>query len=967
MISFASSELDRHHPNGMRVSGLHPRSGVRFFIAVPLFILFFLCICLLLIFLFIHSPTASGDYSVEFVSGDLDGGDPGEDVDLIIQVKNTGDQATRFTLHDPELPEEWSVSWPNGNGKTTSPEENVDHPIRISIPSDHDHARAGVYYFDVTGEYETDGDPEQMQGGVLVEVFVNIVRSVELSADDPSDEGEPGENITIVVQLSNTGNANDSFSFDFQNVSGPSDASPWFSVTDQPYPNDVFIEPGDTEFISLQVSIPEFLPGQSEAKAGLYEVSVWGISNNRPSEMDSVNISLRVEELYKPALSIVQPIRGGIVSPDGTTSIIFDPRITNEGNTNDDILISVPADELSGDKVGWSVTIDSQVEQTYGMDSLSYRDLDVRIFVDGDTEAGAYTIRLRAESQGDTSSIGSLFLYLNLTAADLDVELTQLFPSVDQVNPVDMSEISYIFRIENVGNLDDSYIVAITSNLSTAPYKDWSIELEDKVGGRSHSLEAPAELSGNTIESGILEIGERIDSKIYILPDLNASAGLHETIQLSVTSQTNTSRDWVLNFSIEINLPDLMVNRDPANFSIDPSSDIEIGDSVNVHVHIFNQGTVESGPFTVWFYVSESYSPLRNVGTNFAARIIENLPAGQNTEVVATIDSLDFGKNDIFVYVDKPITEGKNKTYLLGEPSLHGEVLEGNETNNYATLPATYHSEIDHSPDLSIESVDLSTTKPGTECVIEVIVRNSSPYTIPDGFASLQTKVNGTQLSDSKFQDFFVLLDGLAVNATKTVLFKWSIASIDGNHTLDVIITVPGDQTPENNRVTRTVFATHSPPGPDLSVHSIAMANEGWEWLAPNATRTFVVVIRNNGNTEASATLDILLKGDPDVLLAGKDITVGPNDQVTISYDWIPGVIGNFTVIAELRDITPLDAGSADDSKEFEFTVTSGGQRPHLDVDTFIPFPSPVIVFAILQILAILIRRTSSRKTERNS
>jgi len=364
----------------------------------------------------------------QFVSGSNKRSDPGMSVDLSILVRNTGNAEHEFYLDDPSLPIGWVCSWPGGSSKSISADSSSSITIRITIPTDYTKAEAGVYQFQVTGEYEDEGGTTSpIPGSAYLNVTVNTVYGVEVNAEETTDKCEPREYVTYRLEVRNTGNANDTYQLSILKASGYDDAAGWATIQGADPDDKITLSVGVTGFLDVVVDVPDFTPENDEAKAGLFGLKFQAESTNDSGEKDEIVLELDVEELYgvRPWSDIQG--KNETLKENDDTEMTYTISVRNLGNTNDNIVVNVPNDEFSGDKKDWSAKIDGQSSKTLSLASLQQTSVTLNLTIDNKTDPGEYTLNVRAESQGDTSVYAYTTIFINLTKVPIAI--------IDSISP----------------------------------------------------------------------------------------------------------------------------------------------------------------------------------------------------------------------------------------------------------------------------------------------------------------------------------------------------------------------------------------------------------------------------------------------------------------------------------------------------------------------------------------------------
>lgn len=240
---------------------------------------------------------------------------------------------------------------------------------------------------------------------------------VDVNSDETSANEKPGESVRYVLRIKNTGEEDDSYDLTILKASGYSDATMWTRVES----NEIFIKSSRNEMVNVYIDVPEFTPENDEAMPGIYGVKIQAQSQNDTNVQGDINLTIEVEEIYLVGLWSGIPGQQEILEGENTIEMTFTMFVRNLGNTDDDIMVFVPGNELSGEKDGWGAMIGDETTKIYSLSSLSQQSLTLTIQIDNNTYPSNYTLRVKAEPQGDTSSFIYSTIYINLIKAPFGV------------------------------------------------------------------------------------------------------------------------------------------------------------------------------------------------------------------------------------------------------------------------------------------------------------------------------------------------------------------------------------------------------------------------------------------------------------------------------------------------------------------------------------------------------------------
>jgi len=577
------------------------------------------------------------------------------------------------------------------------------------------------------------------------------VYDVEVGADDYQDKADPGDLVVYQVKIKNTGNVNDSYELYVFKVTGEMSMWPWPSFVGTEDNTTDTLLPGETAYVDVHVEVPEFTPNQDDVLAGLYEFKVLAKSMSNGTVEDWTIFELEVEEFYSIRFWSDIPGKSAILNRNKETEMTFTLNVRNLGNCVDDIVVMVPNDQFcrcGGDTKDWKVKFGTQTSKTVTLDPFEMERITMTVIIDKDTNPGPHTLRVRAESQGDTVVYVFTTVYINLTAPIYGVKLEKFTTCRPIVNPSDEKEIEFKFTLTNTGNQDDTYTVEVETPLLKGAYKGWVMEFENKDDERVDTLSVPTDLKGNT--DLYLSKNSRVDITVYVIVAMDEAPGVYNEIYVSATSDNDISQMAFLYFSLTVITPNIRVSDDPSDFYIDPDHNIREGDSVDIHLRLYNDGGAETGEFNVFFYNGKSRSPPNEAGDFITFEHIENIPANSSMFIQVIWENITAGENDIYAYADKPIKSGSFQTDVFRDlpPYPDGGVMESRENDNTASIDDMFQEAIDLRPRLEIVGLDYSTNYCGEDCIVSLFVENTGSASAKAGTGLLQLKIGGVILPE---------------------------------------------------------------------------------------------------------------------------------------------------------------------------------------------------------------------------
>jgi len=756
----------------------------------------------------------------KFVSGSDNRSDPGESVNMEVTVANTGNDDHYFYLDDPNVPEGWTTSWSGGNFKSIQAYSSSVFTLRIHISTDYTKVEAGLYQFNIYGDYETEaGGRAELPGFAYLNLTINKVYDVEVKADDVEEWAEPGDTVMYRVEVRNSGNTNDSYVLSISKAQGKLDAKDWATILDVDPSGDITLLTGETAFLDVQIHVPDFTPDNDAAKFGDYGILFKTKSTNVSGHKGETDIilELHVEEIYKVKAWSDFPGKNETLKENDNTEMAYTIYVRNLGNTDDEILVTVPNDEFSGDKRDWKVRFGTQPSQTLMLDSLAQELVTLKIIIDKSTDPGEYILKVRAESHGESSVYDYTTIYLNLSKPSYGLELKKVPSSPQKVNPADESEVEFRFTLTNTGNQDDSYTIDLETLLSSGTYKDWEIEFENKADERVDEINVPSDLKGQT--ENILNSNEKVDITLYVKVALDEEEGFYGDITISATSDNDMAQVDFLYFNLTVILPNIRLSADLKDFNIDPDKNIEEDDSIDINLRVYNDGSAGTDRFYVFFYNGKKNSPNENAGSNFIAfEKIDNIPANSYFDVLATWDDIEGGDNDIYAIADKPIRSGIGATKdPKGNFLEDGLVSESRENDNSISIAQKYKDAVDLRPDLTIIHVEFDDYEEGEKTTVTVTIGNVGSAKALRGSAEVKLKIGGISIKDKMSNRVIPTIpDDIEVDDDIDMDFVWYIEDA-WNFTVKASVKHPDDSNTGNDRLNTFVITIESDDGIDYT------------------------------------------------------------------------------------------------------------------------------------------------------
>lgn len=404
----------------------------------------------------------------------------------------------------------------------------------------------------------------------------------------------------------------------------------------------------------------------------------------------------------------------------------------------------------------------------------------------------------------------SVFIFLSVlgtgtTSGEAGVQLEHQDPNrTVEINPISQVELEFGFTLTNTGDQNDSFELSVITPVTTGTYKYWSITFQDRNSERVRLMSIPGDLPDHEEEE--LGPNESVDIILYVLVYGDEDAGLYDFIRIHATSEADDQREDYLAFHLTVIRPNLRVSNDPGFFSISPGSGIREGDSIDIILRVFNDGTDDSGMFYVLFYNGKSESDNDVEGNTIATAQVGSIQPGSYFDVVATWENVPAGENDIFAYADKPIRIGEFRTWVGDSFGVSGLVVETIGNDNSASIAWQHQDEIDLRPDLSITGIHFDGNEGGTTTHAWVSIENNGRAKALQGSATVSLKIGGTSLKGEPFNNINPYIpEEIPIGGELNMEFIWKVPNFDDELVVKATVDHPEDPQSNNDRLTRSV------------------------------------------------------------------------------------------------------------------------------------------------------------------
>lgn len=421
---------------------------------------------------------------------------PGIDYGYSVDITNTGTNNTgedinmTVELDAASVAAGWTVT-PSGTtlipGLEMSSENKTTEIITVRAPSDamfEDTAIVNISV-EVVGHKGEGGcqDSLQLRANVL-QVFEVMVTT----AGGTTKAGDPGDNMSFGIEITNQGNGNDTFAL----LHSGTELGEWsLSAVD--------LGPGESIGVLYNFSIAQ------DHIAGDIPITLTASSTGNGTAYDTLDITVSVNPIYAFELTTTAPDNTKNGEPGET--IQFTLQVKNNGTAADSYQFLVTSVDSTIFTVDPIFNINNLAVDTYGTTQTT-----VTITAEkADALAGIYPIEITAQSINDPGITQPIVLYVNITVVGA-VETT---PAVVSDSGLPGDTINYTVRISNYGNAQDTFDLSLTG-----PYSNWG-ETSDATGSfiinqtTLSALGTPGSFVDIMVRVTIPGQGETVANQIY--------------------------------------------------------------------------------------------------------------------------------------------------------------------------------------------------------------------------------------------------------------------------------------------------------------------------------------------------------------------------------------------------------------------------------------------------------------------
>ncbi|MBI5032505.1 MAG: hypothetical protein HZB51_18425 [Chloroflexi bacterium] len=406
----------------------------------------------------VMSPTASTQF-----------GNPGTQIGYTFHVTNTGNAADNF-----------SVSVSGNNWATTAPATTgalgvgISTTIRVSVTIPIGVAAGTQDNASVT--VTSQGDATKHVTAIL-STKVNTVRGIAITPLSSSKTGNPGNLITHTLQITNTGNATDSFTV---GITG----NAW--TTTAPFQINS-LSPGVSSKIVVSVTIPSNATGGASDSTTVTVSSQGNAAHSASSILTTTANTVRGLVLTPASIN-----QSGIAG----TTVTYTLRLTNTGNVSDSFWLAA-----SGNN--WTTTLPASVGPLAPGVGINF---SVSVFIPANSVTANDVATLTATSFGALAQASSI---LTTTKVSLLRGVT-LTPTSSNKSNSPGRTVTHVIQLTNTGSATDSFTITVSSNM-------WNVS-------------APGTINA-------LAAGNSVSITINVNIPANAAIGTSDTAVITATSQ----------------------------------------------------------------------------------------------------------------------------------------------------------------------------------------------------------------------------------------------------------------------------------------------------------------------------------------------------------------------------------------------------------------------------------------------
>ena len=505
---------------------------------------------------------------------------PNENVKFQMSVKNTGgnDEDSVTISFSGNGVDQWDIT-PQPSTLTIDIDELAY--FNLSVTPDIE-AIAGLKSISIIA---TSGDGST-KSSTSITVKVNQLPALQVDkVGTSSKDVEAGKRVYYTFDVTNKGNAVDTFNLAVDISSLPTG---WDASLDQDKISNLGVDENITLTDVLVVKAPE------DAAADVEISIIVTISSDYNASINSTYTSrTTVLQNFEPKVSIVGE---DTMSGKPEEQVNFTIKITNDGNGDDDIALSLGGNSSWGQLGGSSFSLEAGTNET----------TTLRVTPPKDTEAtNGYILIVKATSE-DGETVNSRNIYLNVQQI-YEVSVQVSGDSSKKGDPGD--ELSYQILVKNKGNGDDTFTlslegekaawgsildeVELTSGQSTTVNLTVNIDDDATVGDNDIIVRGSSEDNPSVNDTGTVKVSVNKQFKVdVIVSSMSGDPG--STITYNVRIQNEGT--GVDTFSVSI-------DDYPEGWSVDPVSfqveDVPAGGEEIVNLSVSIRSGENNKAFTI--------------------------------------------------------------------------------------------------------------------------------------------------------------------------------------------------------------------------------------------------------------------------------------------------------------------------------------------------------------------------------
>jgi len=398
---------------------------------------------------------------------------PGQTVVYTFRLTNEGNGLDSYKL---KIEEGTNSNWASVSRETTqlASKQLEELTVMVALPND---APAGLYNHSVR-VWVTDS--ETVYQTLNFRTQVEAAYSFQLSAEEQSLEGEPGDNVTYFIKIENTGNAQDTYDLQVKDL--PSMWGYDLGI------GTLSVGPKSKMTFGLTVSISG---DYAKAKADSYLFNLRLISVGNDTIEKTLSLTAVVTQVYGLELSAEQGITRDTIDPYGDDQD-FTLNVKNTGNGEDTVTF-----RIKQYPTGWSTSYFSfsptAVTATPG--TTTTKQVQVRVAASSiDANVGTYDFTVVAMSR-DGNEYSPIKLTLEVIKGNVaSLNQADITFSKTKVNKGDT--VSVTVTIRNDGNSDmRNVIVQLYANGNSVASKTISTTIQKNKEAQT-TLEWTTDTSG---------------------------------------------------------------------------------------------------------------------------------------------------------------------------------------------------------------------------------------------------------------------------------------------------------------------------------------------------------------------------------------------------------------------------------------------------------------------------------------